>query len=347
MLHKSKMKISGVAIRPSISRNGISYSAEELQLTAHELADKPIMKDHKSATDNVIGRTTHSSFVNEAIIYEGWIKEDGSGILEKIKDGRIKEVSIGAIVEKLVKINEEDEFLTAQGIHYMELSTTPTPGIVGTSLKQAMDGFKKDNKFTKPVAESFELINEVNEEFELTKDEIKTIKEELIGEEGTSKINTQEEQLAKEESLEVESNIKEETKMVEETKTVETVAEEKVAKVTEEKAPVVDTNAIVEALSKVMDAKFEASEKKLDEKLVALKEELEAEPEAEEKEAPAEEEKEEKEEEAPAEKEAEAPKEEPEFKSEEPAEESEAQEESAKGYCIERLGNGKYAMFKA
>ena len=261
------------------------------------------------------------------------------------------------MVEKLVKINEDDEHLTAKGIHYMELSTTPTPGIIGTSLKQAMQSFQKDNKFTKPINESFELIKEteeVDEDYKLTEEEIKQIEEEtesaetIVGEDDASEINTQEEQLPEEKLLEVETNIRmEDTKMVEETKTVEKV--ETVAEVKEVTAPQFDASAIVEALSAKIDEKLDTVAKEFNDKLVALKEELEEEkPE----EAPAVEPAKEKEAEVPAEKaeeepakEKEAPSE-PEFKSEEPkSEEPEAKEESAGKYCIEKIGNGKYAMF--
>lgn len=130
------IKVRGTAIRAGLSKNGIMYISEELKATAHELAGKPILKDHVPMTDNTVGRTTHSFFVesDDRLDYEGWIKEDGTGIVERVKDGRINTVSIGAFCEKLVKESEDSENLCAIGIHYMELSTTPSPGVTGTSM---------------------------------------------------------------------------------------------------------------------------------------------------------------------------------------------------------------------
>jgi hypothetical protein len=133
-IEKNTVKVNGIAIRVGISKNGIKYTPENLQATAHELNDKPILKDHKALTDNTIGRTTSAKYSEEAISFEGWVKEDGTGITERIADGRIKEVSIGASVERLVKETSDDDCVIAEGIHYLELSTTPTPGVIGTSI---------------------------------------------------------------------------------------------------------------------------------------------------------------------------------------------------------------------
>ena len=169
---KPKIKVAGIAIRPGISRNNIKYTVEELKKTAHELGNKPILKDHISQTDNVIGKTISASFSKdmkgEGVFYEGWAKEDGTGIVERIEDGRISEVSIGAIVEEMIKENEEDSHIIARGIHYLELSTTPTPGIVGTSISQSAENFITEDyfpegiKFINPIIKPSTQIVEFN-----------------------------------------------------------------------------------------------------------------------------------------------------------------------------------------
>lgn len=149
-----KINVNGIAIQPGISKNGIMYTAEELSNFAPTLKGKPILKDHKSATDNTIGLVENTTFENGKVNYEGWIKEDGSGILERIGDGRIKEVSIGAFVKQLVKENDDDEHYIAVGMEGMELSTTPTPGVNGTSLNQAIENanLRRTDKNLAPVA---------------------------------------------------------------------------------------------------------------------------------------------------------------------------------------------------
>ena len=127
-----KVVVKGIAVKSGKSKNNVIYTDENLKATAHELADKPILKDHKSLTDNVVGRTTKAEFKDGGIHFEGWVTD--APTLEKLQDGRIKEVSIGAIVERLVKESEDSEAVIAEGIHYLELSTTPTPGVCGTSI---------------------------------------------------------------------------------------------------------------------------------------------------------------------------------------------------------------------
>ena len=156
-----KMDISGVAVRPGISKNGILYSVEELNNFAPTLIGRPILKDHSGNTDDTLGKITSTTNIGDGVVnYSGWIKEDGTGILEKVNDGRISEVSIGAFVKQLVKENDDDEHFVAVGIEAMELSTTPVPAVKGTSLNQtleSLDNFKKDK--TVKVTPVFEDCN--------------------------------------------------------------------------------------------------------------------------------------------------------------------------------------------
>ncbi len=162
-----KINVSGVAVRAGLSLNGIIYTPEELAKFTPTLKDKPFLKDHHNATDNTIGLVTDSSFENSTtnVNYKGWIKDDGKGIIERITDGRIKEVSIGGVVGRLVKENLEDDFFIAKDMKAMELSTTPTPAVVGTSIKQTLKDLSEvtkpdDYKNVKPFSENVALINE-------------------------------------------------------------------------------------------------------------------------------------------------------------------------------------------
>jgi hypothetical protein len=154
------IKVKGIALRAGTSRNNVKYTAREMQKTANELTDRPILMDHESRSDRVIGKTTFSKFLpaENAIYYEGWVKETGFGVLEAIKDGRLSTVSIGAMCDRVLEDEETKEVL-AEGIHYLELSTTPTPGVVGTSLAQSLDSFNGD-RFNKTMGENVKLINE-------------------------------------------------------------------------------------------------------------------------------------------------------------------------------------------
>lgn len=141
-----KMKVSGIAIKEGVSRNGIMYTAKELAKFTPTLSGRPIIKDHAALTDNVIGKITESKSVDgREVSYSGWIKEDGTGIIDKIKDGRISEVSIGAMCGKLVKESEDSEYVIAKDMTAMELSTTPTPGVIGTSISQSIKNYEKES----------------------------------------------------------------------------------------------------------------------------------------------------------------------------------------------------------
>jgi flagellar biosynthesis GTPase FlhF len=145
-----QMEVGGIAIKPGISKNGINYTKEELKKFIPTLRNRPILKDHRGEVDNTVGLVTKSFDKGGSVVgYSGWVKEDGSNLLEKINDGRVKEVSIGAFVKRLVKQNDNDDYLTAIGLEAMELSLTPIPAVRGTSLKQtleSMDAHRRDGK---------------------------------------------------------------------------------------------------------------------------------------------------------------------------------------------------------
>ena len=136
-----KLQIGGLAIYESTSRNGIFYSAEELEKAYKSLENKPILKDHVATTDNTIGLVIESSFDGFGISYKGWVKDND--VAEKITDGRIQNVSVGAIVEKLIQ-RKDSEVKEAIGLTFLEISTTPTPGIKNASITR-----RKEEKLMK------------------------------------------------------------------------------------------------------------------------------------------------------------------------------------------------------
>ena len=158
------LNVSGIAIRAGISRNNIRYTEKELTKFAATLTQKPILKDHNAVVDNAVGLVTNSGTPDNGknVQYKGWVKEDGTGLLEKIKDKRIKEVSIGAIAGRLVQEDDDSDVLVAEDLVGLELSLTPTPGIVGTSISQALENIRLGKKAC--VVESVNMFNdEVNE----------------------------------------------------------------------------------------------------------------------------------------------------------------------------------------
>jgi len=129
-----KINISGIAVRAGLSRNNRKYLANELNKFAPTLIGRPILRDHEGKTENVIGKITHAESIDNgnAVKYKGWIK--GKEDIERIKDGRISEVSIGAFSKRLVKDKEDENIIIPIDMEALEMSTTPVPGVIGTSI---------------------------------------------------------------------------------------------------------------------------------------------------------------------------------------------------------------------
>lgn len=131
--------IRGVAINETTTRNGITYVSEELSKAAPSFRNKPIMKDHSSSINDIVGRTTENvdySGEQRAIMFEAKIMDTKTK--EMINDGRIRDVSIGARVQDLVK-NEADGSVTAIGLEGMEISLVAIPGDKDANIATAMN----------------------------------------------------------------------------------------------------------------------------------------------------------------------------------------------------------------
>ena len=48
------IRVKGIALRSGISRNNVTYTSEEMNKTAGELANKPFFMDHESLSTGVI-----------------------------------------------------------------------------------------------------------------------------------------------------------------------------------------------------------------------------------------------------------------------------------------------------
>jgi len=206
--------VSGTAVKAGLSRNRIRYIPEELKKFAPTLKSRPILKDHHYATDNAIGLVTETAFVisDSSVPYVGWIKDEKTS--EKIKDRRIKEVSIGGIAGKMVREDDDSDVLIAKDLVALELSTTPTPGVVGTSIRhtlELMERAKTEKVKVKPVFEDINLFESFNmEEKTMTdKSDTEKLREEV-----------------KKELLEEQKKV-EEAKTLEETKKLEEEQKEK------------------------------------------------------------------------------------------------------------------------
>jgi len=219
--------IRGVAINETTTRNGVTYTASELESAAPSFRNKPIMVDHSGSIKDIVGRTTEGVIFNparKAIEFEGRIMDNK--IKEMINDGRITDVSIGAKVDDIVE-NKDDGSFTAIGLEGLEISLVAIPGDPGANLANALH-------------ESFKL-----KEMEMNGEEINLAPEEA--DKFESQLNNEEE----DDMEEAETKAPEETTEEPTEEPVETtapeVAEEKVVKV-----DMTEANKSIAALSEIV-----------------------------------------------------------------------------------------------
>lgn len=135
--------IRGVAINATTTRNKTKFLAQDLDLSAHTLRDKPILKDHENLVDNIVGRTTQNVVFDHtkgAVMFEGLILDEN--MRQKITQGLIRNVSIGAHLtqEPELERNEAGEITAyiAKGIDFVELSLVAVPADPNAGFAKAI-----------------------------------------------------------------------------------------------------------------------------------------------------------------------------------------------------------------
>lgn len=179
--------IKGPAINVTTTRNGTKFIAKELRKSATSLNDKPILKDHNNSVDSIVGRTTMNNKFNETnkrVDFEARIVDES--MREKINQGLIKNVSVGAVVEDLIEHTDKDtneKSLIATGIDFVELSLVAVPADPNAGFAKAL----MESYNLKQESEDVLIINERKKEEVITMSEEKTdkkieapVKEEIV-----------------------------------------------------------------------------------------------------------------------------------------------------------------------
>lgn len=152
-----ELLIQGVAINATTTTNGHTFLVDELQASAHTLRDRPILKNHENDVDSIVGRTTKDiefDNTNSNIPFKGVIKD--KSMIQKIRNGLITTVSVGANVNDLEETEEGNYIL--RGINFRELSLVAVPADEGATFTKAIA--EMATKKTKPKEE--EPMNEEN-----------------------------------------------------------------------------------------------------------------------------------------------------------------------------------------
>ncbi len=164
--------IKGIAISEETTRNGITYIAEELEKAAPSWTGKPILLDHSNSVKDIVGRVKETVWNNEnkSIEFAGQIMEED--IQNKINQGLITDVSIGAMVEDMIE-DKEAGTMTAIGLEGLELSLVAIPGSTSAGIENAMQ-----NSFR--LKESLAKEERLKEAKKKAKVEVKTPQEKVV-----------------------------------------------------------------------------------------------------------------------------------------------------------------------
>ena len=167
---KSGFRIKGVAISETVTRNRVKYSGEELEKSATSLIGKPVLKDHNNSVDAIIGKVTNAYYDKSErnLKFEANITD--KSISEKMAEGLISNVSVGAYVRDMNK-KEDSDIIEAKGIDFVEISAVAVPadpqaGLTSFDmaldnailLKESYDG-NYDNTDSKEDLEDEEMVD--------------------------------------------------------------------------------------------------------------------------------------------------------------------------------------------
>lgn len=149
------LPVRGVALRETISKNGVRYTAAEMEMAAETFKDRPLMKNHSDRVEDIVGRVTNAYYnsKDKTIEFQGNVLD--KQMQEMVKDGRVREVSIRASCKDLVEETVNGETArTAHGMQGEEISFVAVPGVNGAQLANA--------SFEMAITEAFKKVKEKN-----------------------------------------------------------------------------------------------------------------------------------------------------------------------------------------
>lgn len=174
--------IKGTAITETTTRNNHKYVAEELQKCAPGMVGKPLLVDHDNRVESIKGVVSNAMFNPQTRSIEFEAKVMDKNIREMIRDGRIKNVSIGAFCKELI---EEEGAYVAKGMEIAELSLVAVPADVNAdfamafanniALKESLELHSKDKVVEGKIERRYGEMTEEN----VTIEEVAKLKEEL------------------------------------------------------------------------------------------------------------------------------------------------------------------------
>ncbi len=144
--------IKGTAITSTITDTNHKFLPEELSLAAKTMQGIPLLIDHDNRVESIKGRVREGVFdaVSQSLEFEAIVMD--KPIQDKIKEGLLDSVSIGATVQD---IEEEDGVFVPRGIKIRELSLVAVPADENAKFKVVSNA--KD--FQMALTQALELAN--------------------------------------------------------------------------------------------------------------------------------------------------------------------------------------------
>jgi len=162
-----KLFIKGVAIDVGISRNNVDYTPNVLRAAAQSLIGKPLMLNHEDHdVRNIVGKVVEAEFDGKNVPFKAEIDKSESWLVNKLQNGYIDKVSIGAdtIDENGIHydpVPDDDGIIRPTGIEFLELSLVPIPGVPNASINQVIA--ESYNKRVKTMAEKNKMAEQLEE----------------------------------------------------------------------------------------------------------------------------------------------------------------------------------------
>lgn len=174
--------IKGIAINSTTTKNGHTFLSEELEKSASGLRGKPLLKDHTNTIDSIIGKVTDAFYdsVTRSIKFEAKIFD--KSIQEKIREGLINKVSVGAYTQSVEEADDDTYIL--RGIEFVELSLVAVPADAGAEFAMAvMQSLQKEStKVSKNKVSAESTQNKIKMEDKKVEDKIEESKQESVKE---------------------------------------------------------------------------------------------------------------------------------------------------------------------
>ena len=223
----NEFMIKGTAINAVTTRNGHTFLAEELSISASSLKGRPLLKDHTNTIDSIIGKVIDAFYepMSQSIKFTASIFDES--IKQKIKAGLINSVSVGANVKDIEEGENGD--VIVKGIEFVELSLVAVPADPNAGFAMAIMQSLSTGNDVKQTLEQSKGIPKAEEKQEITQEKmVETKVEEKAATIDTSKIEKLMESLMAQNIALTEKITKlEESKKVEEAKEVVKVNETK------------------------------------------------------------------------------------------------------------------------